>query len=189
MKKVIDNFDFKKASEGFESNRKINILSGTVFNIMNNFIPNKTILIDDRDSPWISKKIKTLILEKNLGYRRYLKKNNPETRRDFYPVLDQVQLENSKLKYYQKLLDKLSLSNDTFKGKYYRSILKRIPCIPPLIQKINFVTNFYLKRDIFNSHFSIENSDRIPLEFSQATEKTLSGVKFSEDETSSVSRK
>ena len=90
MKKVIDNFDFKKASEGFESNRKINILSGTVFNIMNNFIPNKTILIDDRDSPWISKKIKTLILEKNLGYRRYLKKNNPETRRDFYPVLDQV---------------------------------------------------------------------------------------------------
>ena len=92
MKKVIDNFDFKKASEGFESNRKINILSGTVFNIMNNFIPNKTILIDDKNSPWISKKIKTLMLEKNLGYRRYFKKNNPEARRDFYPVLDHFSL-------------------------------------------------------------------------------------------------
>ena len=67
-------------------NKKINILSRTVFNIMNNFIPNETILIDDRDSPWISKKIKSLILEKNLGFKKHFKTNNSETRGKFYPV-------------------------------------------------------------------------------------------------------
>ena len=86
MKKVIDNFDWKKASEGCDPNEKIDILSRTVFNIMNNFIPNETILIDDRDSPWISKKIKSLILEKNLGFRKYFKTNNSETRGNFNPV-------------------------------------------------------------------------------------------------------
>ena len=53
---------------------------------MNNFIPNETILIDDRDSPWISKKIKSLILEKNLGFKKHFKTNNSETRGKFYPV-------------------------------------------------------------------------------------------------------
>ena len=86
MKKVIDNFDWKKASEGCDPNEKIDILSRTVFNIMNNFIPNETILIDDRDSPWISKKIKSLILEKNLGFKKHFKTNNSETRGKFYPV-------------------------------------------------------------------------------------------------------
>ena len=86
MKKVIDNFDWKKASEGCDPNEKIDILSRTVFNIMNNFIPNETILIDDRVSPWISKKIKSLILEKNLGFRKYFKTNNSETRGNFNPV-------------------------------------------------------------------------------------------------------
>ena len=86
MKKVIDNFDWIKASEGCDPNEKIDILSRTVFNIMNNFIPNETILIDDRDSPWISKKIKSLILEKNLGFRKYFKTNNSETRGNFNPV-------------------------------------------------------------------------------------------------------
>ena len=38
----------------------------TVINIMNNFIPNKTILADDRDSPWITSKLKSMIQEKNL---------------------------------------------------------------------------------------------------------------------------
>ena len=53
---------------------------------MNNFIPNETILIDDRDSPWISKKIKSLILEKNLCFKKHFKTNNSETRGKFYPV-------------------------------------------------------------------------------------------------------
>ena len=41
MKKVIDNFDCNKASERCDANKQINVLSDTVFNILN------TILIDE----------------------------------------------------------------------------------------------------------------------------------------------
>lgn len=42
-------------------NKQVFILTGAVFNIMSNFTHNETILINDRDSPWINKKIKGLI--------------------------------------------------------------------------------------------------------------------------------
>ena len=35
---------------------------------MNNFIPNETILMDDRDPAWINKNIKVLIHDKKLVY-------------------------------------------------------------------------------------------------------------------------
>ena len=34
-------------------------------NIMQNFLPNETIICDDRDPPWINKEIKQLIEQKN----------------------------------------------------------------------------------------------------------------------------
>ena len=36
---------------------------------MVNFVPNKTIILDDRDRPWVDKKIKGLIHKKNLVYK------------------------------------------------------------------------------------------------------------------------
>ena len=68
----------EKNFESFGRNKQVNILAATVFNIMSNFIPNKTILIDDRDSPWIDKKMKGLIHEKNLVHKKHLKKNNSD---------------------------------------------------------------------------------------------------------------
>ena len=44
IKKAIDKSDCKKAFEGCDLNKQLNILIDTVFNIMSNFIPNETIL-------------------------------------------------------------------------------------------------------------------------------------------------
>ena len=103
---------------------------------MSNFIPNETILVDDRDPPWIASKLKSMIQEKNVFYKKYLKQNNQETLQVFSQIQERVQLavEYYKKKYYEKLSNKRS--NDKFNGKCYWTILKRffndkkIPCIP-----------------------------------------------------------
>ena len=115
-KKAIDDFDWKKALEGCYPNKQVNILTDNVLNIMSNFILNKNI-IDDRDPPYINKKIKGLIHERNLVSKKHLKKINSDIQRAFYQIQDQLRLAigNSKLKYYQKLSNKLS--NDIYKDK------------------------------------------------------------------------
>ena len=127
---------------------------------MSNFIPNETILIDDRDPPWITRKLKSMIQEKNLFYKKYLKPNNQETFQAFSQIQERVRLaiEDSKKKYYKKLSNKLS--NDNFYGECYWTILKhffngkKIPCIPPILHEDKFVTDFQVKSEIFNSHFA-----------------------------------
>ena len=59
---------------------------------MSNFIPNETMLMDDRDPPWIRKNIKGLIHDKKLVYKKHLKKNNSETQRTLYEIQDQILL-------------------------------------------------------------------------------------------------
>ena len=60
--------------------------------------------------------------------------------------------------------------------------------------KSNFVTDFQLKGEIFNSHFakpcsSIKNYSRIPSKLLLATKKSSSNVKFLEVDILSVTRK
>ena len=43
----------------------------TIEKIMSNYIPHETITRDDRDTPWIIKDIKQLILDKNHAYKSY----------------------------------------------------------------------------------------------------------------------
>ena len=70
---------------------------------MNNFIPNETILVNDSDPPWITRKSKSMIQEKNLFYKKYLKPNNQETFQAFSQIQERVRLavEDSKKKYYE----------------------------------------------------------------------------------------
>ena len=115
---------------------------------MSNFIPNETILVDDRDPPWITRKLKSMIQEKNLFYKKYLKPNNQETFQAFSQIQERVRLaiEDSKKKYYEKLSNKLS--NDKLNGKCYQTILKHFfngkknPCIPPYFMKIRLLLIF-----------------------------------------------
>ena len=57
---------------------------------MSDFIPNETMLIDDRDPPWIDKKFKGIIHEKKLVYKKHLKKNNSDSQRALSQTQDHV---------------------------------------------------------------------------------------------------
>ena len=49
-------------------------LTDSIFNICRNFVPNKLISIRDKDAPWMTPELKSLILEKAKIYKRYVKK-------------------------------------------------------------------------------------------------------------------
>ena len=53
---------------------------------MSNFIPKKTILADDSNPSWFTSKIKGMIQEKNLFYKKNLKPNYQETLQAFTQI-------------------------------------------------------------------------------------------------------
>ena len=100
---------------------------------------NETILVDDRDPPWITSKLKSLIQEKNLFDKKYIKSNNQETFQAFFQIQERVRLaiEDSKKKYYEKL------------SKLFPDLLEKT------YHEDRFVTDFQVKSEIFSSHFAL----------------------------------
>ena len=76
IKRSLESFDWKNAFSNCNPNEKVSALTKTVLNIMSNFIPNETILIEDREPLWVTRKLKSMIQEKNLFDKKNLKPNN-----------------------------------------------------------------------------------------------------------------
>ena len=53
---------------GKNEHEQVETFSQTILNIFHKIIPNKTILCNDRDPPWMNEKIKSLIKKKNTFY-------------------------------------------------------------------------------------------------------------------------
>ena len=156
-------------------------------------------MVDDRDPHWITRKLKSMIQEKNLFHKKHLKPNQ-QTFQAFSQIQERVRLaiEDSKKKYYEKLSNKLS--NDKFNGKCYWIILKRffnskkIPCIPPILHEDKFVTDFQVKGEIFNFHFAkqcslLKKESQILPQLLPHKNTCLSTVRFSENDILKVIRK
>ena len=94
-------------------------------NITSNYILYETVKFDDRDPPWINKKAKQLILEKNEMYKRYVKENKDLKMFDRVKCLQNKlnsTTESNKQKYYSRLSNKLIDPMTSL--KVYWSILK-----------------------------------------------------------------
>ena len=65
INRAIDQFDWINLFLDKNINEQVILFNRTILNISHNFIPNKIILCDDRDPPWMNKKIKHLIKEKS----------------------------------------------------------------------------------------------------------------------------
>ena len=63
------------------------ILNETLLNIFSNFVPNKLIIIDDRDPPWMTEEIKEKIKRKNKIYKEFIKGNKSH---DDYIKLERI---------------------------------------------------------------------------------------------------
>ena len=56
IKRSSEGFDWKNAFSNCNPNEQVSVLTKTLLNIMGNFIPNETILVEDREPPWVTRK-------------------------------------------------------------------------------------------------------------------------------------
>ena len=65
IKRAIE-FDWEKSLSNLDANKQVFVFKETIMNIFANFIPHKTITLNDKDPPWMNKQIKTLMMEKKV---------------------------------------------------------------------------------------------------------------------------
>ena len=102
----ISQFNWERAFSNKGVNKQISIFNETILNTMTNFIPHETKIFNDRESPWINNKVKTIIQEKNKIYQLYLKNksNMLATKLETLQNLVYEALECCKVKYYEIML-------------------------------------------------------------------------------------
>ena len=64
INKTIENFDWNKLFSGQDIHNQVNLFDTTILNIFRNFIPNKVILCDDKEPPWVNEEVRLLIKQK-----------------------------------------------------------------------------------------------------------------------------
>ena len=68
----IERFDWSKLFSGKNVHDQVELFNKTLLNIFHNFIPNKIIVCDDRDPPWMNDEIKKMIKRKNFKVKESL---------------------------------------------------------------------------------------------------------------------
>ena len=72
IRRAIDQFDWLRDLFNVNAHdEKVYFFNKTLINIIQNVIPQETIICDDRDLPWINKEIKKLMVEKNLAFKSH----------------------------------------------------------------------------------------------------------------------
>ena len=157
---ALQNVDWHRLFANKTVHQQVNLLNDIILNVFTNFVPNKVIMCDDRDPPWINDNIKNKIRWKNSMHKN-CKRNGKKT--EDYDLLTKALsevfqlIEKSKNEYYYRL-DK-RLNDPSTSAKSYWTILKtfynkrKIPLIPPLLVNNSFVTDFKEKANLFNEFF------------------------------------
>ena len=194
IRRAITDFNWHRACPNTNVNEKVSIFSNTIMNIISNFIPHETIVCDDKDRPWINKAIKSLIQEKKDRFKKYRKSiNNIHLLQRLRLLQENLNsfISVSKQSYYSRMSTKL---NKFYKSsKAYWSFLKiflnnkKIPLVPPLYHQGDFVTNFKIKAEPFNSFFAsqcslIKKDSKLSLHLNYKTDNRLLAVNFSIDD-------
>ena len=65
IRKAIEQFSWDRLFRNRVINEMVFLFNRTIKNILSNYILHEIIICDDRDRPWINKRIKELINEKN----------------------------------------------------------------------------------------------------------------------------
>ena len=125
-----------------------------------NFVSNKLITVDDREPPWVTEKIRELLIGKSELYKLYIKIGR---KIGVYETLlnmtnDIKEIPNSTNIYFDNLAEKLNypkLNRSAYWGNLTSfTNWKKIPIIPFLLINDQLVTNFNEKANNFNEYFS-----------------------------------
>ena len=135
-----------------DPNWQVKTFTDIFLNIMLNFIPNEIKLNSLRDTPWITKHLKTLLRKKTRLYKNYKRhgyKADDKIRLDAFRIECQQAVEMTKLSYLTNLGDKLNNPNTS--QTYYWKIINRVmnkcrtPKIPPILVNNMFIINCKVK--------------------------------------------
>ena len=173
---------------------QVTVFNRTILNILKNSIPYEAIVCDDNDPLWFNKKIKSLIPEGTLLLETFWKnRENVEIITCLNNLNDRLALliNTAKQNYYSKIVEKLQILREALKhtGLYSKSfwIIKKIPIIPPLYHKNEFVIDINKKIELFNSFFAdqcslISNSSELPSKLEYLIQSRLSSITFYTDD-------
>ena len=179
-------------------NEKVHLFNETIKNILYNFISHEPVTCDDRDPPGINSKIKGLIQNKNVARKCYFQNSEDvQLFRRFQNIQKLLTPTYEKLKeqYYTRISTKLM--DPITSPKAYWSILKtilnnkKIPCIPPIYHRNNYITDFKEKAQIFNNFFAkqctlVENTSKLPTDSLKRTKNLLSTISFTKDDIAKI---
>lgn len=70
IRQAIDFFRLEESFTNCSVNEKVAIFNKTILDILHNFVPHGTLLVDDKDSPWLINKIKKLINKKSKVFKQ-----------------------------------------------------------------------------------------------------------------------
>ena len=65
VNRAIDIFDWGNSFEGKDVHEQVHFFNKRILNIFHNYIPNKTILCNDKDPPWFNNEIRNILTMKN----------------------------------------------------------------------------------------------------------------------------
>ena len=164
---------------------QVAVFNNILLNIFTNYTPHKNIIVDDRDPPWMTKRIKDKI---NLKSTLYKSKDFIELQNLSSEISEMISVR--KEEYYLHLSEKLNNPNTS--SKTYWSILKsfykgnKVPLIPPLLVNNKFVSDFTKKANLFNDFFAsqctpLSNNSTLPKKYF-LTEKRLITIDFNKDD-------
>ena len=190
INRAIDIFDWDNSFEGKNVHEQVHFFNKTILNIFHNYIPNKTILCNDKDPPRFNNEIRNILTIKNKIFEQYIAHGKSQTDKEQLQLISDSLTEtirSSKEKFYCKLSTKLA--NPSMSSKTYWSILKtfvngkKIPIIPPLLVNGNFITNFLEKANFFNECFSkqcqpLQNNSTVPKSNTYHAENRLNDITF-----------
>ena len=105
-------FDWEKAFHNVDVDKQVILFNKTVLNITQNFISHEIVTFDDRDPPWVTSRLKKMIHDKNLAFKRFVNKKGFVNN-------------SSKLERFSSVLNKLSSLIETSKQEYFLKIAKK----------------------------------------------------------------
>ena len=201
IRKAIEQFPWDRSFKYLEVNEMVFLFNRTIKNILSNYIPQETIICDDRDRPWINNRVKEIINEKNDTFQCYLHSNkDPKLFNKVEYLQNELKslIEANKEKYYSFISKRMI--NPLTSTKTYWSILKsllnnkKILCIPPLFHQDRYITKYKDKTELFNNFFAnqcslIKKSSVLPSVLFKRTDNVISSIDFGLDDIAKIIQK
>ena len=192
IQKAISMFDWRSAFKDNTVNKYCKILTDTLINIFENFIPHKTKKFDYKTPEWMNSMVISS-LKKRKKLAKIFYKNLSDYNKN--ALFDQANkctelILQSKSNNIAKMSAKLD--NPTLVAKTYWSIISRflnktkVPTVPSVVVNGKLISDFKIESEHFNSYFaahctSVKNSSTLPT-LKYKTKSRLNSFNTNEDD-------